>query len=433
MNYKQKKNYLAAGILIWGLAAFGVDTPLTVNAAQETNFSMEEGFEEIVIVDDENCCFKIKEVDEENIWGYTWKVYAENRTDKTLSFSFDDVAVNGYMCDPFWATEVTAGMKSNSEIGWFTNDFETNGISEVESVVFTLRVSDSDDWEADPYLENMYTVTVMNVSETVEDASERLESEKDDTVAMDAEVTVIVDDENCFFAIKSMKEDELLGYIWEVYLENRTDKKMMFSMNDVSVNGFVCDPFWGTEIIAETKANAIISWMEEGFIENGITDVQEVEFVLNVSEGDDWMAEPVLNETYVVYPQGEETVETYQRTAIEGEQVILDNEYCTMIVTGFDQDDFSGYGMKVYLENKTDKKVMFSLDDMTVNGYMCDPYWGITLPAGKRSNTTVSWVSYTFEENGITEVENIKGSVSVYEEETYDEYVNETFEIVPWA
>lgn len=427
MNCKQKRNILAASMLVLGLAASVVNTPVIADAAEETNFSLAPEFEEIVIVDDENCCFKITGVEEDAVWGYTWKVYAENKTDKTLMFSFDDVAVNGYMCDPFWATEVTAGMKSNSEVSWFTNEFEENGITEVENVVFTLRVSDSDDWMADPYLESVYTVAASDNSESSENSGE-----KEGTVALDAEANVIVDNEHCFFSITNMKEDDIWGYTWDVYLENRMDKTMMFSLNDVSVNGFVCDPFWGTEITAGMKSNESISWIGDDFTENGIAEVQEVEFVLRVSDSEDWMADPVLEEMFVIYPLGEDAVEKYERTPVDGEQVILDNEYCSMIVTGFAEDDIWGYGMKIYLENKTEEKVMFSLNDVTVNGFMCDPFWAASVPAEKRSNTAVTWFSDTFEENGITQVEKIQGSISVRNDETYDEYVNESFEIVPW-
>ena len=52
------------------------------------------------------------------------------------------------------------------------------------------------------------------------------------------------------------------------------------------------------------------------------------------------MADPVLDEMYVVYPQGKAAVEAYERIAIDGEQVIVDNEYCSMIVTGFDEDTY---------------------------------------------------------------------------------------------
>lgn len=432
MAYKQMKNLMFAGVVALGLAFTGVTMSIVADASQENTFHLADEFEEIVIVDDENCCFKITGVDEDNIWGYTWNVYAENKTDKTLMFSFDDVAVNGYMCDPFWATEVSAGMKSNSEISWFTNEFEENGITGVENVVFTLRVFDSDDWLADPYLENVYTVTAMSAAGTVTDVSESSERENDGTVVADSEANVIVDNGNCFFSITNMREDELWGYTWDVYLENRTDKNMMFSLDDVCVNGFVCDPFWGTEIVAGMKSNESISWLGDDFTKNGITDVQEIEFVLRVSDSDDWLADPILNEMYEVYPQGEEAVEVYERKAVDGEQVILDNEYCTMIITGFDEDDIWGYGMNVYLENKTDKKVMFSLDDVVVNGCMCDPYWGTAIPAEKRSNTTVTWFSDTFEENEITQVEEIKGVIRVYDEDTYEECANETFEIVPW-
>lgn len=117
-------------------------------------------FEEIVYVDDENCTFKITEIEPGNLLGYTMKVYLENKTDVNLMFSWDDVSVNGFMCDPFWANSVQAGKKAVSEI-WFSKDkFEELGIEDVEDIEFTLSVYDEDDWEAPRFVEETFTLNM---------------------------------------------------------------------------------------------------------------------------------------------------------------------------------------------------------------------------------------------------------------------------------
>ena len=115
-------------------------------------------FEVITLVDDENCTVQITSVDADNIWGYTLNVYLENRTDLDLMFTLDEVSVNGYMFDPFWASTVSAGKKSNEEISFLESDFETNGITEVSEISFTLRVYDSNDWSADHLVEDVFSI-----------------------------------------------------------------------------------------------------------------------------------------------------------------------------------------------------------------------------------------------------------------------------------
>ena len=113
--------------------------------------------------------------------------------------------------------------------------------------------------------------------------------------------------------------------------------------------------------------------------------------------------------------------------------MLFDDDYCTMIVTGFDPENIWGYTMNVYLENKTDKNLMFSIGDAAVNGFMCDPFWAETVAPGKRSVTTVSWTSQDFEENGITEVETLTLPIRVYNADNWNDndLIDTTFTVNP--
>lgn len=115
-------------------------------------------FSEITLVDNENCTVIVKSVDPDNLFGYTLNVYLENKTDMELMFSVDKVSVNGFMCDPFWASTVSAGKKANQQISFSKSDFEANGITEVTDISFTLNVYDNNDWTADYLVEETFTV-----------------------------------------------------------------------------------------------------------------------------------------------------------------------------------------------------------------------------------------------------------------------------------
>ena len=116
--------------------------PSTSPSVPTDSLSDEEGFTEMVLVNNGEILFKITAVENDPIWGYSLKVYIENHSDTELMFSLEDVTVNDYMCDPFWADSVTAGKKSVSSISWFESSFEEKGIIEVEEITFTLRVYD---------------------------------------------------------------------------------------------------------------------------------------------------------------------------------------------------------------------------------------------------------------------------------------------------
>ena len=113
---------------------------------------------EQVLVEDENITVKVTGTQEDSLWGYTLKVYLENNTDKELMFSVDDVSVNGFMCDPFWASTVSAGKKANEKITFSEAAFAENGIEAVEEITFTLHVYDSNDFTAESVLKETFTV-----------------------------------------------------------------------------------------------------------------------------------------------------------------------------------------------------------------------------------------------------------------------------------
>lgn len=247
------------------------------------------------------------------------------------------------------------------------------------------------------------------------------------------EETVLVDNDACTVKVTAIDADNIWGYTLKVYLENKTDLELMFSVSDTSVNGFMCDPFWAATVTPGMKANEEISFSNTDFELNGITDVTDITFTLNVYDYNDWSADHLFNEVFTLYPMGEDAVQPYVRTPQAGETVLFDDENCTMIVTGFDPDNIWGYTVNVYLENKTDQSLMFSVSDAAVNGYMCDPFWATTVAPGKHSNTSISWSADEFESNGITEVESLTLPIRVYDAEDWmaEDLVSETFTLNP--
>lgn len=244
---------------------------------------------------------------------------------------------------------------------------------------------------------------------------------------------VLVEDENCLFKITAIEENGIFGYTLKAYLENRTGRDLMFSVNNASVNGFMCDPFWATEVSARMKANEEISFLEADLTRNGITEVTDIEFELTVYDSDDWEAERLVEEDFEIYPLGKAAAREYPRQAQPEDIVLFDNAHCTMIITGFDPENMWGYTVNVFLENKTDEDLMFAINGASVNGFMCDPVWAETVAAGKKSNTAISWVESDFSDNGITQVEVLTLPVQVYDSDDWtDAYlVEETFEVRP--
>ena len=245
---------------------------------------------------------------------------------------------------------------------------------------------------------------------------------------------VLIDNDDLYFAIKDVRSDAAYGYEWKIYVENRTDKNLMFSFEKVSVNGVMCDPFWAEVINAGKKGNCEITWMRDSLQEKQIGDVTRVDFTLNVYNNDDYTEAALMHDPFTVFPLGEDKASSAVREPAATDHVLVDDDNCSVIITGYEPDNSWGYAMKLYLVNKTDRDMVFSVDDSSVNGIMCDPFWADIVCAGKTSYSTVLWDKNALAENDITEVEEISLPLKVYaDEDIGNPYVDDTFELTPGA
>lgn len=245
---------------------------------------------------------------------------------------------------------------------------------------------------------------------------------------------VAIDNEECTIKITGIEADNIWGYTIKVLLENKSaDKTYMFSVENAAINGVQCDPFFAAEVAEGKKSNEKISFSCDELEENGITEYTDIELSFRVYDSNDWTAEEVAEETIHIYPFGEEKAEKFVRESQVSDNVIIDNDYVTVIVTGYEKDEIFGYTVKLFLVNKTDKNVMFSVDEVSVNGFMADPFYATSVSAGKCEFSSMSWSDTTFEENGITEVETIEFKFRAYDENNWSDgdFANETITLNP--
>ncbi len=256
------------------------------------NEDKEISFEEMTVVDNDQCLIKITGIEPDNWQGYTLKAYLENKSaDKTFMFSVQSGAINGVQADPFFATEVAAGKKSNEQISFSDSKLSANGIVDFTDIELSFRVYDSNDWMADNAAEE--TIHIYPFGEDKATAFVR-ESQPTDTV--------LVDNDNVSVIVTGYNDDKIWGYTVNLYLVNKTDKELMYSVDEASVNGFMADPFWASSVNAGKVAFASMSWSDSAFEENGITSVEEIEMKLRIHDSNDWTSGDIFNETVTLNP-----------------------------------------------------------------------------------------------------------------------------------
>lgn len=247
----------------------------------------------IQLVNNEDVAVHITGVENNEHTGMQLRIQCENKTDRTLLFSWDMVSVCGFMYDPFWAEEVAAGKTVNSTIELDTFALEQMDVTSVDEISFTLRIVDSENWMETPLIEEAFTIypTGLNADTLV----------LPNRAPTDGQV-VIAEDDNLRFVIEWADEEDASAYTLHVYLENKTDRNLMYAWDLVSVNDKMIDPFWAVSVAAGKKACSEISFNRSELKDNGIETVENVEFTLIVSDYDDWDVPNLLEKTYTYQP-----------------------------------------------------------------------------------------------------------------------------------
>lgn len=284
--------------LVMPLSACGsnsnTSTPTSAAESKEEGAApvQEVSFEAFTPIDNEECSVTVKELVPDTIWGYAVKVELENKsTDKTYMFSVTTAAINGVETDPFFATEVAPGKKANSDISFSTSDLKDNGITDITDIELFFRVYDTNDWSADavakevfhvyPYGEDKATVFVREQKPT------------DQVLADNDQVTVLITEK---------VKDPIWGYTLNLFIMNKSDTSIMVAVDEASVNGYMADPFFAKSVSPGKCAFTSMSWSDSTLQENGITDVESIEFKLRVYDDENWSGADFFNEVVTVNP-----------------------------------------------------------------------------------------------------------------------------------
>ena len=262
------------------------------DGGEEDNTLMPVDFERYVVVDNEYCTIEITGIGEDILWGYSISTQLENKSeDKTYMFSLQSASINGVEVDSLFAAEVAPGKKAVENITFLEDDLENNGIEQYTDIQLDFRVYDSNDWTADEVAlvsTHIYPYGGENATTFVREAK--------------PQDVVLVDNDSVTVLATGYREDALWGYTIDIYIVNKTETTVMVSVDEASVNGFMADPFFATDVVAGKCAFASISWSDSEFEKSGITEVEEIEFQLRVYDYNNWMADDFANEKVTLKP-----------------------------------------------------------------------------------------------------------------------------------
>ncbi len=249
--------------------------------AQKTDNS----FQELLVLENESCVIKITGLQPETLFGYGVDVYLENKTSgKNLIFACDSGSVNGVQVFPLLSSEVTPGKKANDCVTFRLQLPQGESLGAYTDIALSFRVYDSQDILAD----DIATASIHIYPQGPENATCYTRTPKPSD-------TVLVDNENMTVLVTGYRMDEIWGYCAQLYLENKTQTPLMVSVEDASVNGYMLDPFFATQVDPGVCAFRDVTWDEKSLLANGIASVEQIQLALEAYPADDIFAENILD------------------------------------------------------------------------------------------------------------------------------------------
>ncbi len=237
---------------------------------------------------------------------------------------------------------------------------------------------------------------------------------------------VFIDNELCRIQAVSLEKGEYY-YVLHLSVENRTEKELKFYAGDVYVNRQDCTD-WDCEVPAgEISEEELTLYGVEKYA--GVTelsDITELYLPLEIyDEREAWLdifevswegywPEPIFQQTIYYYPQGEAQYVPFTYERQPDDVVVVDNEELTLLIIGDVYNEDGGYEIKLFLENHTNKRVWYEIEELALNGFLCQPFyeWECDLYPGTGTYGTIEYFDYWKDETEGDKITEISFSLS---------------------
>ncbi|MBR3972197.1 MAG: hypothetical protein IKJ83_04890 [Ruminococcus sp.] len=250
----------------------------------------------------------------------------------------------------------------------------------------------------------------------IPDITEPVATEDNGNTLTSTEQVTVIDNELCTLTIDGLEYDELWGYNIKTSLVNKTsDKSLVASLESISVRNVQFDAIYYCEAAAGKTAKENISLVTSDEEAEIIGDKPVFTLSFEVNDADDYLSDALGEMKVTYFPFGGVEAGFYEREPLPSDKVLVDNDALSVTVTAIEDDDFMGYTLKLFIQNKTDKELMVSAEDVSVNGIMADPYFAKAVAGGLSSFAQMCWLDSDFEELEITEVQDIELTLRAYD------------------
>lgn len=242
----------------------------TTDSPEEETKASEKTQEEITIAEtvvyDENNVKITAVALEENWTGLSVKLLVENNTDKNIALSGSDIIVNGVTMTGGLYIDVAAGMKAYGTLDLYYDGLNTAGIEKVA----VITAQDACLYDTDSY--DILAETPFALVTSVGSEYDQVLDESGDIIFESNGVTVIA----------KVISQEFYGNAVVLYVKNQTGKNITVEAENISVNGFTIEAWMYDTVYADTVRFCDLDLYASGMEENGIDEIENVTFTINV-------------------------------------------------------------------------------------------------------------------------------------------------------
>ena len=245
----------------------------TDNNTKNTKTVTAANIKETVIFDKDGVKVTAKSILYDGWNGPEIKVLIENNTSEDIVVQSRNFSVNGLMIDPILSATVAAGKKANDTISISESDLELSKITTIKDIEFDLLVLNADNWKTIMKEQGIKLQT--NAKNYVQKYNE-------------AGILAVDQDDVKIYVLKKDGKSSSIGEDVYVYVENNTSENIVVQVRDVSVNGFMIDPVFSSDIAAGKKIYDTMTFFDSQLEENDIKDIEEIELNFLVYNADSW-------------------------------------------------------------------------------------------------------------------------------------------------
>ncbi|MBQ4382272.1 MAG: hypothetical protein II794_06005, partial [Oscillospiraceae bacterium] len=340
----------------------------------------------------------------------------QNKTkDRELDFTVERSTVMDWVVSPWLSEELQPGeTKGDVELRFWPGELEAQTIESVDELTFNFHVVSYLEGDAEELQDNYYTIypTGMEKDKIQAPTRETLEGE-----------AFLINTDDVFLVLYA-PEVTPFGTSLRFFAENCTkDKDLLISIENIAVNGWKSDS--GNVMSIPAGKRMYDSFYLSGLDELGITSCDRLDLHVQVEDSDNWSEGAIVSQDFALFPTGKapEEVAVPARPTGENEVTVEETDDFAFIILSYGKDSVfeDGYNYNLYVKNKTDRLLYFSMEDVYLQEASLGYYWGESLPAGIQKLSNIYFdLPYMAQEYGVTAVTPMKFTLYVRESDEWN-------------